>query len=147
MKKEKIQQIMEVLSEAAKKDKEETARAISEVLEKPNASVAFVIQMLNKRPDVSISTLIKSASLYKSKEIMDEKTAELIAISSAVANRCEFCTNVHMGKAFSLGATEEEVFNTILISSAVCETSAWAIAFREFQELEGKEKRKRKKKR
>lgn len=147
MKKEKIQQIMEVLSEAAKKDKEETARAISEVLEKPNASVAFVIQMLNKRPDVSISTLIKSASLYKSKEIMDEKTAELIAISSAVANRCEFCTNAHMDKAISLGATEEEVFNTILISSAVCETSSWAYGFREFKKYEGKENRKREKKR
>jgi len=146
MNKEQIQQIMEVLSEAAKKDKEKTARAISEVLEKPNAGVAFVMQMLNKRPDVSISTLIKSASLYKSKEIMDEKTAELIAISSAVANGAKFCMDVHMRKAFSLGATEEEVFNTILISSAVCETSAWATAFREFQKLEGKENRKSNKK-
>jgi len=51
-----------------------------------------------------------------------------------------------MRKAFSLGATEEEVFNTILISSAVCETSAWATAFREFQKLEGKENRKSNKK-
>ena len=136
MKKEQIQQIMKVLSDAAEEDKEETAEAISKMLEKPNASVAFVMQMLNKRPDVSISTLIKSASLYKSKDIMDEKTAELIAISSAVANRCEFCTNVHMEKAFSLGATEEEIFNTILISSAVCETSSWAYAFRELKKFE-----------
>ena len=142
MKKDQIQQIMEVLSDAAKEDKEETAKAISKMLEKPGASVAFVMRMLSKRPDVGISTLIKSASLYKSKDIMDEKTAELIAISSAVANRCEFCTNVHMDKAFSLGATEEEVFNTILISSAVCETSAWAYAFRELRKFEGKRKRK-----
>lgn len=136
MKKEQIQQIMEVLSDAAKEDKEETAEAISKMLGKPNASVVFVMQMLNKRPDVSISTLIKSASLYKSKDIMDEKTAELIAISSAVANRCEFCTNVHMDKAFSLGATEKEIFNTILISSAVCETSSWTYAFREMKKFE-----------
>lgn len=142
MKKEQIQQIMGVLSDTAKEDKEETAEAISKMLEKPNASVAFVMQMLNKRPDVSISTLIKSASLYKSKDIMDEKTAELIAISSAVANRCEFCTNVHMEKAFSLGATEEEIFNTILISSAVCETSSWAYAFRELKKFEGRGKQK-----
>ena len=136
MKKEQIQQIMKVLSDTAKEDKEETAEAISKMLEKPNASVVFVMQMLNKRPDVSISTLIKSASLYKSKDIMDEKTAELIAISSAVANRCEFCTNVHMDKAFSLGATEKEIFNTILISSAVCETSSWTYAFREMKKFE-----------
>lgn len=136
MKKEQIQQIMKVLSDAAKEDNEETAEAVSKMLEKPNASVGFVMQMLNKRTDVSISTLIKSASLYKSKDIMDEKTAELIAISSAVANRCEFCTNVHMDKAFSLGATEEEIFNAILISSAVCETSSWAYAFRELKRFE-----------
>lgn len=142
MKKEQIQQIMEALSKAAVEDREETSGAISEILEKPNAGVAFVMQMLNKRPDVSISMLIKSASLYKSKEIMDEKTAELIAISSAVANRCEFCTNVHMDKAFSLGATEEEVFNTILISSAVCETSSWAYGFREFKKFEKNRKQK-----
>ena len=142
MKKEQIQQIMEVLSDAAKEDKEETAEAISKMLGKPNASVVFVMQMLNKRPDVSISTLIKSASLYKSKDIMDEKTAELIAISSAVANRCEFCTNVHMDKAFSLGATEEEIFNTILISSAVCETSSWTYAFRKLKKFERRGKQK-----
>ena len=138
MKKEDIQQIMDALSEAAREDREETAEAISEMLDKPNANVAFVMQMLAKRPDVSISMLIKSASLYKSKEIMDEKTAELIAISSAVANRCEFCTNVHMDKAFSLGATEEEVLNTILISSAVCETSSWSYGLREFNKFMGK---------
>lgn len=142
MKKEEIQQIMGTLAEATKKDKEETASAISEMLEKPNAGIGFVMQILNRRPDVSISTLIKSSSLYKSKDIMDEKTAELIAISSAVANRCEFCTNVHMDKAFSLGATEEEVLNTILISSAVCETSSWAYGFREFKKYKGKDKRK-----
>jgi len=140
MKKEQVQQIMEDLSDAAKKDKGETAGAISEVLDKPNANVAFVMQMLSKRPDVSISTLIKSASIYKTKEIMDEKTAELIAISSAVANRCEFCINTHMSKAFSLGASEEEVFNTILISSAVCETSSWAYGFRELKKFEKKGK-------
>lgn len=142
MKKDDVQQIMDALFKAGKEDMEETTRAIFQMFDKAHISVPFVIQMLGKRPDVSISTLIKSASLYKSKEIMDEKTAELIAISSAVANRSEFCTNVHIDKAYSLGATEEEIFNTILISSAVCETSSWAYGFREFKKFEGKEKKK-----
>lgn len=130
MKMDRLQQIMEIISESSQKDKEETSAAISELIEKAGGIVPFVMQMLSRRPDVSISTLIKSASLYKSKDIMDEKTAELITISSAVANRAEFCMNVHMEKAISLGATEEEIFNTILISSAVCETSSWAYGFR-----------------
>ena len=147
MKMDQLQQIMQTISEAAQKDKEETALAISEMIEKAGGRVPFVIQMLSRRPDVSIPTMIKSASLYKSKEILDEKTSELIAISSAVANRAEFCMNAHMEKALSFGATEEEIFHTILISSAICETSAWAYGFREFQKFEGKEKRKSSKKR
>ncbi len=147
MKIDRLQQIMQDISESAWKDKRETSKAISEMIEKSGSSVPFVIQMLSRRPEVSISTLIKSASLYKNQDIMDEKTAELIAISSAVANRAKFCMDVHMERALSFGATEEEIFHTILISSAISETSVWAIAFREFQELEGKEKRKRKKRR
>jgi alkylhydroperoxidase/carboxymuconolactone decarboxylase family protein YurZ len=46
-----------------------------------------------------------------------------------------------MEKAFSLGATEDEIFNTILISSAVCETSSWAYAFRELKNLREEESR------
>ena len=146
MKTDRIRQIMQEILEAAQEEKEETAKAVTEVLDKPNTSVAFAVQMLSRRPDVCISTLIKSASLYKSKDILDEKTAELIAISSAVANRCEYCLSVHMDKAIALGATEEEIFNTILISSAICETSTWAYGFREFRKLEGKLKRKRSRK-
>ena len=145
METDRIRRIMREISEAAKEEKEETARAVTEVLDRPSSSVAFAIQMLSRRPDACISTLIKSASLYKSKEIMDEKTAELIAISSAVANRCEFCTSVHMDKAIALGATLDEIFNTILISSAISETSSWAYGFREFRKLEGKEKQKTRK--
>ena len=147
MKMDQPQQIMELLSEAPQQDKEETARAIFEMIEEAGGNVPFVIRMLSKRPDVSVATLIKFSSLLKNKEILDEKTSELIAISAAVANRCEFCISTHMNKAVSLGATEEEVFHTILISSAICESSAWAYAFREFRKLEGKEKRKRIKRR
>ena len=145
MKTDRIRQIMQETFKAAQEEKEETANAVNEVLDKPSASIALAIQMLSRRPDISISTLIRSASLYKNNDIMDEKTAELIAISSAVANRCEHCMSVHLDKAVSLGATEEEIFNTILISSAICETSAWAYGFREFRKLEGKLKQKRRK--
>ncbi len=146
MKTDRIRQIMQEISKAAQEEKEETANAVNKVLDKPSASVALAVQMLSSRPDVAISTLIKNASLFKTNSIMDKKTAELIAVSAAVANRCEHCLSVHLDKAASLGATEEEIFNTILISSAICETSAWAYGFREFRKLEGKLKQKRRKK-
>lgn len=147
MKIDQLQKIMQDISKDAQKNKEETSRAISELMEKSDRSVPFVIQMLSRRPDVCISTLIESESLFKNKGILDEKTSELIAISSAVANKGEFCIKTHMERAISLGATLEEIFQTILISSAICETSSWAYGFREFQKLEGKGKRKGSKKR
>ena len=146
MKMDQLEQIMELVSKAAEWEKDETARAISEMIEKAGGTVPFVIRMLNTRPDISIASLIKFASLFNNKEILDEKTSELIAVSAAVANRCEFCTSTHIEKAVSLGATVEEIFHTILIASAICESSAWAYAFREFRKLEGREKRKRKEK-
>lgn len=67
MKKDRIRQIMQEVSDAAQEEKEETAKAVTEVLDKPNASVAFAIQMLCRRPDVCTSTLIKSAHFIRAK--------------------------------------------------------------------------------
>jgi len=137
MKKDHLTQILEDISISAQKDNiEETSKSISEMTEKKYGSVPFVIKMLKMRPDVCIPTISKSLSLYDNKEVLDPKTSELIAISSAVANRGEFCMNAHMRKALSLGATMEEILHTILISSAICETTAWGLALREFQKLQ-----------
>ncbi|RLB29564.1 MAG: hypothetical protein DRG87_06855 [Deltaproteobacteria bacterium] len=143
MKTDQLYKIMQDIYEAAQKEREETSRTISEMIEKAGSSVPFVVQMLRRRPDVCIPTLIKSEALYKNEEPLDQKTSELIAISSAVANRAVYCMNVHMERALCLGATEQEILHTILISSAICETSAWAIAFREFEKFEGKGKSKK----
>ena len=80
MKTDRIRQIMQEISKAAQEEKEETANAINEVLDKPGSSIALAIQMLSRRPDISISTLIRSASLYKNNNIMDEKNNRAIVI-------------------------------------------------------------------
>jgi len=141
MTKDQLVQIMQTISESARDEKiQETSQAIRTMTEEQYGSVPFVIRMLSDRPDVCIPAMLKSLSLFNGKKALDAKTSELIAVSSAAANRCEFCMKVHMEKALSHGATLEEIFETILISSSICESSAWAVAFREFRKLQGGEK-------
>lgn len=142
MTKDQLNKIMEIIAESCQeKNIEETSQAIGDTTKEIYGSVPFAIKILSQRPDVCIPSLIKSLSLYQGKEVLEPKISELIAISSAVANGCEFCMNVHMEKASSQGATREEIFHTILISSAICESSKWAVAFREFRKLQDKEKK------
>jgi len=44
---------------------------------------------------------------------LDTKTKEFITLGIAVANRCEGCIGFHMQKLIKLGATREEIIETL----------------------------------
>lgn len=50
-------------------------------------------------------------------DVLDEKTRELIVLALASAFRCATCTEKHIEKAFSAGASKSEVAETVLIAS------------------------------
>ncbi|MCP4380098.1 MAG: carboxymuconolactone decarboxylase family protein [Hyphomicrobiales bacterium] len=45
--------------------------------------------------------------------VLDTKTKELIALALAVASRCDGCVAYHAKRVAQLGATRDEVFETI----------------------------------
>ena len=56
---------------------------------------------------------------FSEKKVLDSKTQELISIAASLVAKCQGCIEGHMKKALSLGATPEEISETISIAAAV----------------------------
>ena len=53
------------------------------------------------------------------RRILDPKVQELISIAASLVAKCEGCIDGHIKKAMSLGATKEEISETICIAVAI----------------------------
>jgi AhpD family alkylhydroperoxidase len=53
------------------------------------------------------------------RRVLDPKVQELISIAASLVAKCEGCIDGHMKKALSLGATKEEISETICIAAAI----------------------------
>ncbi len=53
------------------------------------------------------------------RRILDPKVQELISIAASLVAKCEGCIDGHMKKALELGATKEEISETICIAAAI----------------------------
>lgn len=47
------------------------------------------------------------------------KMKELIAVAVAVTTQCPYCIDIHAGKAKSLGASEAEIAEAVLVAAAL----------------------------
>ena len=55
---------------------------------------------------------------YRS-SVLDRKTKELIAIAASLASHCNGCLEGHIKKALKVGATKEQISETIAITMGV----------------------------
>lgn len=53
------------------------------------------------------------------RRVLDPKIQELISIAASLVAKCEGCLDGHMKKAMALGATKEEISETICIAAAI----------------------------
>ena len=51
--------------------------------------------------------------------VLDPKVQELISIAASLVAKCDGCIDGHMKKALELGATKEEISETICIAAAI----------------------------
>jgi AhpD family alkylhydroperoxidase len=56
---------------------------------------------------------------FSENKVIDGKTQELISIAASLVAKCQGCLEGHMKKAMSLGATPEEISETLSIAAAV----------------------------
>jgi len=103
--------------------------------------LGYVLSVLKERPRTFNPYLLKGMTVYKEPKALDQKTAELVAVSAAAALHCEHCLEAHMARAIAEGATLDEVMDTLLVAGSIAESSLYSHAFRKYKQLEGKMKK------
>jgi AhpD family alkylhydroperoxidase len=114
---------------------EERVQRVLDRVKKVYGEVPLVSEVLSKRPDMFIPySDLSNAILFKPK-FLEQKTMELAAIAAGSALGAEHCLMVHFKQAAKYGATEDEMFDAIMIGAMMSMTASQAVAYRKLDEF------------
>lgn len=82
-------------------------------------AAASSYSMLEPRMKKVYGAYYKELYYTPERRVLDPKVQELISIAASLVANCEGCLDGHMKKALSLGATKEEISETICIAAAI----------------------------
>ena len=100
---------------AAAASTEDAADLIPAAADEPPSSYS----MLEPRIKRVYGAYYKELYYTPERRVLDPKVQELISIAASLVAKCEGCIDGHMKKALSLGATKEEISETICIAAAI----------------------------
>ncbi|HEX8632950.1 MAG TPA: carboxymuconolactone decarboxylase family protein [Pyrinomonadaceae bacterium] len=75
--------------------------------------------MLEPRMKKVYGAYYKELYYTPERRILDPKVQELISIAASLVAKCDGCIDGHMKKALALGASREEISETICIAAAI----------------------------
>jgi AhpD family alkylhydroperoxidase len=75
--------------------------------------------MLEPRMKKVYGAYYKELYYTPERRILDPKVQELISIAASLVAKCDGCIDGHVKKALALGATKEEISETICIAAAI----------------------------
>jgi len=99
------------------------------VIEEEYGKVPLIFRHMGERPEVLISHLLYKSTVGETSPL-DPKYVELISMAVGAALKCPYCTSYHMQAAFKMGATREEILETILLAGLISNSSVLANAYR-----------------
>ncbi|HOV66972.1 MAG TPA: carboxymuconolactone decarboxylase family protein [Methanoregulaceae archaeon] len=123
----------EELSTIVSTGSEETCAAWMRAIEQEYGKVPLIFQRMAERPEVLISHLLYKDAVIKT-SALDPKHVELICLAVGAALKCTHCTGYHMQAALKMGATREEILETVLIAGLISNSSVLANAYRVIDE-------------
>jgi len=114
---------------------DEHVQRVLDRVRKVYGQVPLVSDVLSKRPDMFIPySDLSSAVLFKPK-FMDQKSMELAAIAAGSALGAEHCLMVHFKQAAKYGASEDEMFDAVMVGAMMAMTASQAVAYRKLDEF------------
>ena len=75
--------------------------------------------MLEPRIKKVYGAYYKELYFTPERRVLDPKVQELISIAASLIAKCDGCIDGHLKKAMALGATKEEISETIAIAAAI----------------------------
>ena len=115
------------------KEPETAVQELLKNIEDDYGEVPFILKAMSDRPNVLLPKIIYDDAVLRNPEHLDEKTVELVTIGVATALKCDHCLNMHLRVARRKGISDEEVFEAILIGSALSSTAVMAQAMRVYE--------------
>ena len=98
-------------------------------------------QLLSKRPEMFLGYSEFSRSILFEPKHLDLRTMELAAVAAGSALGAEHCLDIHLKQAAKHGASEEEIFEAIMVGAFMAMTNSQASALRRFKEFQDRQDR------
>jgi AhpD family alkylhydroperoxidase len=100
-------------------EKAKSGQATEELIPAAAGEATTSYSMLEPRMKKIYGMFYKELYYTPERRILDPKVQELISIAASLVARCEGCVDGHVKKALALGATREEISETICIAVAI----------------------------
>jgi 4-carboxymuconolactone decarboxylase len=107
-----------------------------ERIERHYGQVPFITSTIAERPELFLSYADLTRQLLFEPKHLDNKTMELAALAAGTALGADHCLDVHLRQASKDGASDEEIFEAIMIGSVMAMTRCQASALRRFKEFQ-----------
>jgi 4-carboxymuconolactone decarboxylase len=120
---------------------DENVQRVLDRVRKVYGQVPLVSEVLSKRPDMFIPYSDLSAAVLFKPKFMDQKSMELAAIAAGSALGAEHCLMVHFKQAAKYGASEDEMFDAVMVGAMMSMTASQAVAYRKLNEFKEGQKR------
>ena len=114
---------------------EENVQSVLDRVRKVYGQVPLVSEVLSKRPELFIPYSDLSSAVFFKPKFMDQKSMELAAIAAGSALGAEHCLMVHFKQATKYGASEDEMFDAIMVGAMMAMTASQATAYRKLNEF------------
>ncbi|MDY6864643.1 MAG: carboxymuconolactone decarboxylase family protein [Halobacteriota archaeon] len=132
----RVMKKMAELTRVIFKDKDDTVEVLLNQVEEQMGTVPMIFEEMSKRPEIFIPNVLRDFFILRSPKAIDLKTAELIAVASAASLKSEDCLKMHISAALKAGSTMDEIFDVIMISSLMAQTSRLSSAFKIYKGFE-----------
>jgi len=119
----------EELSRIVEAGPDEACADWMKAIEQEYGKIPLIFQRMAERPEVLVSHLLYKDAVTKT-SALDPKHIELICLAVGAALKCTHCTGYHMSAALKMGASREEILETVLIAGLISNSSVLANAYR-----------------
>lgn len=119
----------------------EKQKRVEEALAKAKewyGQVPFITSSISNYPDLYLGYAEFSKHLMFEPKALDQKTMELCSIAAGSALGAEHCLDVHLRQAAKFGASDDELFEAIMVGAYMAMTRSQASALRRLKELQDK---------
>ena len=119
----------EELSRIVEAGTDEACAGWMKTIEQEYGKIPLIFKRMAERPEVLVSHLLYKNAVTTT-STLDPKQIELICLAVGAALKCVHCTGYHMQAALKMGASREEILETVLLAGLISNSSVLANAYR-----------------